>query len=168
MIKNQLLQQAEAAIRAKAKNIKGLDKVVQAGLGTIFSPGGAKLFKEQVTKPGDIVENAAEGAAKLMGHLFEQSKGTMPMDAMVPGGQIVLLNGLDFLEEAGKIKVDNDVVARATKAYSSYILQLLGVTPEKMNQMIKDRQGGASAAPGPGPTPAPQPGILNSAAAGGV
>ena len=40
------------------------------------------------------------------------------------------------MEQAGLVKVDQNVLAKAMQAMSSSFLQLLGVTPDKMGQMI--------------------------------
>ena len=162
MIKNPQLQKAEQAVRAKAKDQKGLDRAVNAGLQTMYSPGGAKLFKEQVGKSGDIANNLAEAAVKLLGHIYQQSRNTMPMNVAVPACTILMFNGMDFLEEAGRIKVTPDTIAQATKAMGSFLMQLFGVTPEKLAQ-IKAGQNQGAAPSGGAPPPA---GIVNAAIGG--
>lgn len=162
-LQNKTLQQADQALRAKSKNPQALDRVVQAGLGTMFSEGGSKLFKEQIDKPGDIVDHAAEGAAKLVGVLYEKSKRSMPMDALVQGCMVLLFHGLDFLEQAGKVQVTPEVLAAATKAAGSYVLQLLGVTPQKLQQMTAKATAGKG-----GPTPPPKPAGIVSSQMGGA
>lgn len=157
---NPILQQAEDAVRAKSK-AKGIDKVVQAGEGIMFSDGGAQLFKEQIEREGDMIENAAEGTAKLVGILFQQSHNTMPMDTAVAGGTILLYRGLDFLEEAGRIQITPEVVAQATKAFSGYVLQLFGVSQDKLQGMV------AQAGQGQQATPAPA-GLIGGAMQGGA
>lgn len=161
---NELIQKTEEAIRAKS-NPRKLDDVVEAGEGIMFSEGGAGMFKEQVDKPGDIVENAAEGVAKLLGILFEQSKGTMPMDTAITAASILLLRGLDFLEEAGRVQVTNEVIAQAMKAMSSYVLQLFGVTQDQIKGMAA--QNGEKPASGPEADAKPR-GLLSGAMQGGA
>ncbi len=166
---NPILQQAEEAYRAKSK-AKGIDRVVEAGEGIMFSEGGANLFKEQVDKEGDVVDNAAEGVAKLIGILFDQSKKTMPLDTAVGGATILMLRGLDFLEEAGRIEVTNEVVDQAMMAMTSYVMQLFGVSQDMIKQMAAKAGAGTPDAPAeePAAAPAKPAGLLGGAMQGGA
>ena len=81
--------------------------------------------------------------------LYQQSKKTMPITVMGPTAFLLMLEGLDFLEKAGKIEVTPDLLDEATKDFGSSFLQLFGVTPEKMQSMIAAKQGGQPQPPTP-------------------
>lgn len=135
-LQNPLLARAEQAYVAKiSPGIKpAVDRIVQAGMEIMHSQQTHDMMAQQIQKPGDPAENAGEGVAKLMGILFNKSKGTMPPKAIAPAANILLVDGLDFMEQAGMIKVDETVLADATKELSSSLMQLLGADPEKMAQ----------------------------------
>ena len=153
---NQILMKTEAAVSAKVPAaLKGaFQKAVLAGEKIMYSPGGMKVFKEIVAKSPDIPSNVAEGAAKVMREMMIQSKMTISMKVDVPAATVRMCEGLDFVEKAGKIQVTNDVVAEATKDLGAYMMKIVGVTADKLNQMQQQKQ-----------QPAAKPrGILNQGA----
>ena len=114
---NKLLAKAEQAIQDKvpAAMQGALQKAVHAGLTIMYSPYGTKAISQLIAKHGDPESAVAEGAAKLVGEMYKQSKGTMSMKIGVPAATILMCEGLDFLEKSGKLTVTNDVIAEATK-----------------------------------------------------
>ena len=143
--KQAILQSADERLRPV------IQKVVDAGLKVMFSPETRELTLRQL-KGGADPEAIGAGAAKLMGVLFNQSKGTIPMQAAIPASTILLCEALQFLEDAGVAQVNQDLLAQSMKATGSSILQMFGVTPDKLQGMIGNQQ---------------QPGIV-AAARGGV
>jgi hypothetical protein len=138
-----LLQTIEAKIaeRVPPKMRGELDRAVTAGLLIMHSPQSHQLMVKQLTKPGDPSANAGEGAAKLVVLLLNQSRGRVPMPVLVAAGQILLCEGLFFMAQAGQIQINNQTVAMATQEYASTLLQMLGVTPDKMQAMAVQAQG---------------------------
>lgn len=164
---NSLLQQTEQQVQAKVKpELKGnFDKAVAAGLQIMYGSKGG-IVTQQLSKSQDYAHNVGEGVAKLVAILFKQSKGTLPMNIAIPAATVFMCEGLDFLEQAGKIKVTSELLAETTQDMSASVLQLFGVTPEKMQQMIAEKQGGAQLAQPPAaPAMMPPAGILNAAGA---
>lgn len=173
---NPLLEKTEAATLQKAKPqyVAAIQKVVFAGKKVMYDPKSRDMAMSAL-KQGTDPETIGSAVAKLIGILLAHTKGTMPAEVFVPASTILLCEGLQFLEDAGVLKVTPDFLAQCTKATGSAILQLLGVTPEKMQQMLaqKGQQPGATppAAPGAAPTTpaapaaqaAPQPGIVGGA-----
>jgi hypothetical protein len=132
---NPILQQTIDAITAKINppNLTPVvQKVVAAGQKVIYSPETQKLLIAQMTGGGDQAENVGSGIAKLMGILMNQSHNTIPMQAAVPAATILMCDGLDFLEQAGDVQVTPDFLAQCTKDMSSALLQVFGVSPEKI------------------------------------
>ena len=60
----------------------------------------------------------------------------MPMKAAIPAGTGVAVRGAGLHGAGRLVKVDQNVLAKAMQAMSSSFPQLLGVTPDKMGQMI--------------------------------
>jgi hypothetical protein len=167
-----LLTKVEAAIKAKvpANLQNAFQRIITAGMQVMYSPQTQKLMQRQMNQQGNPADVAGDGVAKLLGILYKQSKNTLPIKAGIPAAQILLCEALDFMEKAGKIKITNDLIAQATKSMLGAILQMFGVTPQKLQAMAQAKQTGqqpaqASAQPAPAMPPAalPQGGIINSA-----
>lgn len=167
---NPLLQKTEAAIEAKINppQMKAVvDKLLALGKKIMYAPTTRHLLVYQMKGPGTDFEKIGAGVAKLMGLLTTQTKGTIPPQAMIPAGILLMCEALDFLEQAGRIQVNNDTLAQAMQETSSSLMQLLGVSPEKLQHMVTAAQkaGPAAKATAPGAAPAPA-GIINSAVGG--
>ena len=138
---NPLLQQTEQAIMQKIdpKLQMQLQRTVTAGLQIMY---GSKdnLIAKQLGKSSDYAHNVGEGAAKLVGILYQQSKKTMPPSIAVPAATIFMCEGLDFLEKAGKVKVNPDLLSEATQDMGAAVMQLFGVSPDKMQSMMAQAQ----------------------------
>ena len=152
---NPLLQQTEQAILQKIKpELKlPLERTVAAGLQVMY--GKPELLIQQLSKSEDFAHNVGEGAAKLVGVLYGQSKKTMPVSIAVPAATIFMCEGLDFLEKAGKVKVTPELLAEATQDMGASVLQLFGITQDKMREALA--QKGAQP-----PDQAPPQGIIAS------
>lgn len=145
---NPLLQKTEAATLAKAdKRLRPvIEKIVAAGKKVMYSDGTRQMMMDQL-KQGVDPENIGAGIAKLMGVLFNQSKNTIPMQAGIPAATILLCEALQFIEDSGKAKVDENLLAESAKAMGSAILQMFGVTPERLQGMMGKAQAAAQPAP---------------------
>lgn len=139
---NPTLAKTEAAITAKipTKLKSAFSKAVTVGLKMMYSDQGSQVMKDQLNKSPDYARNVAEGAAKLVGEMFKQSKNTMPIKIAMPAAVMLMCEGLDFLEKAGKVKVTPELVATATKYLSEFVLQLFGVSQDKLHQLVQQRQ----------------------------
>lgn len=170
---NQLLQQTQAGILAKVdpRLRPVVQKLVNAGHQVMFSKETRHLMTAQLKGKPDDPEVIGAGVAKLLGILYHQSKKTAPVQALIPAGMVLMCDGLQFLEDAGAVKVTPELLAQCTQATGSAILQLLGVKPEQVQQAISQAQAthgqGAGATPaGPGAMPPPPPppgGVIGSA-----
>ena len=160
---NPLLSKMEAGVLDKLdpKQQHAFDKIVKAGVKVMYSEKMHPMLVNQLKTPGDPAAIAGEGVAKLLGILMNQSKGTMPMKAGIPAAAVLLCEALDMLEELGKVKVTKDTLAKAVQSLSSSLLQLMGVTPEKLSGLMAKAQAQkAQQKPAPkpaSPTPPPAP-----------
>lgn len=161
---NPLLEESQAAIlqQADERLRPVIMKLVAAGQEVMYSEKTRQMMVEQL---GDGQDPEAVGAAvaKLTGILFNQSKNTAPMQALIPAANLLMLEGLQFLEDAGTIQVTPQSLAQYTMATNSSLLQMLGVTPEKLQGMIQ--QSGAPAQP---EQPMPAAGIIGGAPQGAM
>ena len=157
---NPLLQQTQAAILKKAdpRLVPVINKLVSAGKTVMYSKQTRGMMIKQLGT-GDDPELIGSGIAKLIGILYNQSKKTAPLQALIPAAVLLLVEGLDFLEKAGTVQISNDFLAECTMAMGSSVAQMFGATPEQLQGMVNK---GKPAAPSPA---TPQPGILAQGAA---
>ena len=165
---NKLLMKAEAAIEAKVKPAQknAFQRIVLAGLKVLYADKARKMVASEIKGGGDVAHAVGNGVAKLLGVLLSQSKGTMPMDAAIPAGSLLVCEALDFVEQAGVIKVDAAVLDAATQTMGASFLQLLGVTPEKLQGMM-DKARTAKQQPAQEPQRPQQPAQMPAQAASG-
>jgi hypothetical protein len=132
-----VLSRVENGIMSKVdpKDVPVVNRIVVAGMKIMFSQATHSLMLEAINKPGDLVENVGMGVADLMILMYRQSRGTMPIGPAVTSSVVLLCHALDYLAKSGKIQISNDVVASATKAMMAYLLQKMGVSPEKMQAL---------------------------------
>ena len=135
---NPLLVKTEQAVKAKVPpaQMKAFEKIVAAGVKVMYSESMHKLILQQFQSDDNPAQAAGEGAAKLMGIMINQSKGTMPMEAGLPASDVILLEILDMLEELGKLKIDNKTLDEAAQSKASALMQLFGITPQKLDEMM--------------------------------
>lgn len=137
---NQLLAKASEAILAKVDQRLHpvVQKVVEQGKRVMYDEKTRPMAMHQLKAAKDP-ESIGAAVAKLAGILFNQSRNTLPMEVLMPAATLLLCEALGFLEEAGVLQVDNDLLAKCTMAMSSAFLQLMGVTPEKLQELAAQR-----------------------------
>lgn len=158
---NPILEKTKAAILQKVDQrlVPAIKKTVAAGEKVMYSDQTRQMFIDQL-KQGADPETIGAGVAKLVGILRNQSKGTLPMEILVPAATILMCEGLQFMEDAGAVKVDAAFLAECTKAMSSSLLQLFKVSPEQIQGFVDKAKGSQPAQP--------QPGIVAGAQQGGM
>jgi hypothetical protein len=142
-MKNPLIIKAEAAVDSKVSSSdkEAYDKIVLAGMKVMFSKETHGQLVQGFNDAEDKLTTLVEGVIALIGILFQQSRGTMPPGPMVLAGQSLLMEALDFMEEAGMIEVDEQVLGDATQKYIETLLPKIGLTPDKMNAALAKAQG---------------------------
>ncbi len=143
-------QQIEAHIPPQFR--AATERLVLAGMKVMFSPQTHELAMRQVQDAEDPAAGAAVGVAALMSQLTARVKGELPQPAIVPAALILLMEALAFLAEAGQVELTDQVVADATQDLAGYLMQKLGLTPDKVAaaQDVMRQGGGAQPAPEPG------------------
>lgn len=142
LLSNKILQAAEAKIEndLTPDNRANYLKIVVAGMKVLLNKGPngilAKLKGRQ-----DPINDCAVGAVNLVLILKKESKGVMPLKAMVPAAMTLMLKGLDFAEKVGDLKVDNDVLVRATHIFTNTIFQRYHITAPMLNTAMQRVHG---------------------------
>lgn len=162
-----MLAQAEQGIQNKVKpELKAsLDKVVQAGLTILYAPKLTDQRNQMIANSQDPAKDAAQGAARMVSNLYQQSGQKMPTDLIVPAAMLFAFEWLDLVSKAGKVQITPDLIARTTRDVGSAVLPMFGVTPDKLTQLqgLAEMQGSTRpAVPSTMPT-TPQAGIIANA-----
>lgn len=158
---NALLQQTKSAVLKKAdpRLVPTINKTVAAGVKILNAPQTQQMIKAQLGN-GDDPETIGAGIAKVAGMLYNQSHNQLPPQILMPAAAVLLCVGLEALEEAGTIKVDNNTLAACTKAMGSSLAQLFGATPDKLQGMVnQSRATGASSGASGATTGQPAPAL---------
>jgi hypothetical protein len=140
MLKNQLLQQALAEVEGKVSDRTSYDKIVKAGTKVIYSQTMFAKLTKGLAQSKNAVEDIAKGMAGVLVILSKQARGTMPPTAMVQAGAALLIDALDFAEQAGLLKVDNDTLAQAVTEYMEAVLPVVGLSSDRMQQVLQGVQ----------------------------
>lgn len=132
---NPLFQKVISGVEQQVKDKDPYERIVVAGLKAMFDKRTHNMLIEGLDEAPNVAVWAGKGMAGLLGVLSKQSRGTMPFQPMLQAGVTLLMHGLDFLSELGKIEATPQVVSEAIKAYAMAILGAVGVTEEQLMQM---------------------------------
>jgi hypothetical protein len=132
-----LFQKTIDGVAAQAQNKDAYARIVKAGLIAMFDKQTHEMLMEGLDEAPDAAEWAGKGVAGLLGMLAKQSRGTMPFKEMLLAGVTLLMHGLDFLTQMGKLEVSPDIVTTGMKAYSMAILGAAGIDEQKLGQMAE-------------------------------
>lgn len=136
MLKNQLLQQAQETVEKTVKDRAAYDKIVAAGTKVIYDKATFTELIKGLEDSNDPALEVAEGIVGVLGVLYKQSRKTMPLTPMISAGMTLLIDALDFLEQAGMATIDKETLGKATTMYMNSLLSKMGLTPEKMQGML--------------------------------
>ena len=138
-----LLQQAEAKVEAgiKPQFKEAYQRIVIAGMKVAFDPSTHGSIVDGLRQSKNPIHDVAVGTVGMLILLSQQSKGTMPVPAMVPAGMTLLINGLDYLEKTNVLKVDANMLGDATNIYITTLMPKIGITPQKMQQIAQQTHG---------------------------
>lgn len=151
-----ILAQVERGIEEQvpADLRQGYDAIVLSGMDMMFNPKTADLMNQQLAQSDDIVNNVAEGIAKLMVILYNESKGAFSIPAAGMASITLMAQALDYWEKTGGGEITEDMVAQATKATMMQVLEKFGITGDQLQQVMAAGQqaqaGGAGAEPAQG------------------
>jgi len=135
---NELIQQAEAKIESgvPADQQNAYQRIVVAGMKALYSKEMHSALIVGLKDSKDPLTDVAKGAVGLILTLYKESKGTMPVRAMIPASMTLLLQGLDYLDKTGMLEIGKDEINQATHTFMDTLMPQLGLTPEKTQQMM--------------------------------
>ena len=136
MLKNPLLKQAQTKIESGVQDRDAYNRIVQAGTKVIYDKATFSELSKAIRQAQDPVTEIAEGMIGILGILYKQSRKTMPIPAMVTAGMSLLLDALDFAEQAGLVKIDKAQLNKATTHYLNSLLPKFGLTPDKIDATL--------------------------------
>lgn len=136
MLKNPLLKQAQTKIESGVQDRDAYNRIVQAGTKVIYDKATFTELSKEIRQAQDPVTEIAEGMIGILGILYKQSRKTMPIPAMVMAGMSLLLDALDFAEQAGLVKIDKAQLNKATTHYLNSLLPKFGLTPDKIDATL--------------------------------
>ena len=112
-------------------------KIVVAGMHAGLD-GGPNSIMAKLKTSKDPIADCAKGAIGIVIILKHQSKGIMPVKAMVPAASTLMFKALSFADTAGIVKVGNEELARATHIFAETFLHKLGVTPKMLSNAMSN------------------------------
>ena len=125
-------QKIEANLTPKAK--EDYNKIVLAGMRLALKdrPNGMIAALERSADP---IKSCAAGAVNLVALMSHQTaSGRMPPNAMAPASMTLMLNALYFGEKAGVLKVDTEVINKATRIWTDEFFRSVKISPETLNK----------------------------------
>lgn len=142
-MQNEMIIKAEAAIDSKVPpaDKKMYDKIVLAGMKVMFEDKQMHAQLLQGLQQSPEVKTVVDGIIGILGILFQESRNTMPPGPMVLAGQSLMMEALDFMEEADMIEVTPDVLDEATQLYIETILPKIGLDPKTLAAKMGEAQG---------------------------
>lgn len=136
MLKNKLLQQAQAKIEEGVKNKDAFAKLVRAGTKIIYDKAIFDKLSEGLAQSQDVVSEVAKGLVAVLKLMAQRARGTVPPDALLQAGMALLIDALDFMEQAGLVEVDKNVLGEATQEFIEAMLPVLGLSPDKLEAAL--------------------------------
>lgn len=110
-----------------------LDRIVLAGMKVMFSKETHQMLLDEIQGDKPMKDKLAEGIAKLMILLFQQSNKTMPTDLIIPAGGILMARAVEFLVRTGEAVTEDDF-AEGMSQMVKIILKQAGASDEQINQ----------------------------------
>jgi len=136
-----------------------VQKLVLAGQKIMYDPKTHHLMVQALQSDSDPAHAVGMGVTQLMTMMWVQSKGSIPMPAMIPAAILLVCESLDFCEQSNLLKPDNDMIGNAVQVVVSYMMQKMGIKPGDMAQAagIQGQQPANTQTPGAPASPQQQP-----------
>ncbi|NUX58643.1 hypothetical protein [Paraburkholderia youngii] len=142
-----------------------VQRIVLAGMKVMFSQQTHPLMLQALQSDTDLAHAVGMGVTQLITILFKQAKGQMPIPAVIPAAILLVCEALDFVEKSKIGQVTPQVVANAVQVTTAYLLQKLGLSPQKVSQLA---QHGGQGQPGVAPIQGQDPWAAAAQQAGGA
>lgn len=165
---------AKATEKVPPKIRPMFDKVVLSGMRIMFDKSSHSMMLEALDKPGPLAKRMSDGMIQLMYLMWKQSNHTIPPQLIVPAAVVLTLKVFQFLQESKEPEATAQVLGDAMEQTVQGILDRFGATEDKLPELLKGEDPGASivkdmglkAAPGAAPGAPQGGGMLDSAMEG--
>lgn len=134
LLQNRILEAAEQKIESglTPENRANYMRIVVAGQ-KVGLDGGPNSILASLKDSKNPLQDCAMGAINLCLLMRKQSRGTMPLKAMVPAATTLMLQALDFADRAGILKVGNPELVRATRILTNLIFQKFNISSQMLH-----------------------------------
>lgn len=132
-------------------------KLVLAGQKIMYDPKTHHLMVQALQSDNDPAHAVGMGVTQLMTMMWVQSKGSIPVPALIPAAILLTCEALDFCEQSKLIKPDSDMVGNAVQIVVSYMMQKMNIKPSDIAKVagVQGQQPVNTQTPGSPPPVAP-------------
>ncbi len=136
-LKNKVLAQAEDKLESQLvpQTRDAYLKIVVHGMKVGLDGGRDSILAGIVLKSQDPLKDAAVGAINLVSLMQKHAGGTLPVNAMIPAAMTLMLQALDFAEQAKVVTIDAAALAKATHFFTNYFFTVSKISPAMLNKM---------------------------------
>lgn len=111
------------------------DRTINAGMKLMFDPKVREETMQFMDGPGDESTKIAHGVGSIMLALYMQSNETMPPQIIIPCGLELIAHAGEVGREA-ELPLDDNVIGEAMAQMVPFVLEKMGLPPEKIQQMM--------------------------------
>lgn len=145
----QIEAKAERSVPPKYQN--GFHRIVAAGKKAMFSEQTfpeMQKYMNAIQGPESVPQYVAHGVIKLLTLIFNQSKGTMPLEPVGLAATMFMCDALEYLEQVKKMPIDKAVIDQTTFAVKDGVLAWLkkasGISEEEWQKVMAGKGGQAA------------------------
>jgi hypothetical protein len=148
----QIAAKAESSVPKQYKD--GFNRIMAAGRKAMFSE---QTFPEMVKYlgaikgPEQVPQYVAHGVVKLITLIFNQSKGSMPLEPVGLCATMFMVDALEYLEQVKKMPIEKAVIDQTTMAVKDGILAWLKQAFKSKGMSDEDIAKGFAGKGGPPP-----------------
>ena len=144
------------APKEKQNDIK---RVVLAGMKVLFSKETHNQVFDSINQEDQIPleDELGAGAADMMMALYGESKQTMPLEAVIPAGVILLAHACKFINDTKLAPITDETFTEAVQMF-------IPVIHEKFDPDFRNKIGGKSKDGQPAPPAQPPGGLISQGA----
>lgn len=171
---NPLLQQTEQSIKAKIQPqfLPQFQLILTNALKLLYSSSLHQRMAQGIQTSPNPEQNAAQGAANIVGLALNQDPTKRQVQAIVPAAMVIMCEILDFIGQTGKAQITPQLIAQCTEDTGAATLKMLNISQDQMHQVVakglaqRDKMQGAAPMQQQAQQPAQTGGIIGSAMKG--
>lgn len=124
-----------AALPDQAKD--GVHRIILAGRKIMYAPETKEIIENELSQNIPDWQKLGESIAGLMVIIDGQAQGKIPSAFIVPSAIQLTFDAADFLQESGRMDLNDEDVAQATIYVSILLLKKMRVPDEQIMQMAQ-------------------------------